>query len=586
MWKMPTGEKVPRGGGFLLEPTGTHTIFTPESFWSEALEMGKMAERFAADEVVAHEEHLETLPEGGMVSVLKKAGELGLFMADIPEEYGGLDLGFAMSMLIGEKTSLNADFAVSFSAHVGIGTLPIVFYGTEAQRAAYLPDCASGERIGAYALSEPGSGSDALGARTKAVLNAEGTHYIFNGTKQWITNAAWADFFVVFAKVDGTQFTGFIIDRDTPGFTTGPEENKLGLKGSSTRPLIFEDAPVPVEAVLGEVGRGHKIAFNILNVGRFKLGCTCIGAAKRVFRDAMGYASERKQFNTPVIQFGALQEKVARMATRIYTMESLCYRIAGYMETQDSELDKGAPDYREQRLQVIEEYAIESSIAKVFCSEGLHEIADESLQMYGGYGFVKDYPAEKAYRDCRVNRIFEGTNEINRILIPTTLLKRWQGGGFPAMDQILQEGVQPSPSPEGPIGPEVNAANEMKKAAILMLAHAGKTYGAQLRDQQMLLLMLADVLIDAYAADSVVLRALQEDGGAEAEACTRIFVAEAMDRTLSTARRMLCSMEGDSGDLDSKLKGLLTPLNTNIIAEKKRLGTAVTAAGRYTLSPH
>lgn len=597
MWKMPESQTVPKGGTFLTTRLGSHTIFTPEDFWGEALEMGKMAERFAEEEVVAHEEELEKLPEGGMLAVLKKAGELGLFMADIPEEYGGLDLGFAISMLIGEKTAPNADFAVSLAAHVGIGTLPIVFYGNDAQRAEYLPKCASGELIGAYALSEPGSGSDALGARTKAVLNDAGTHYILNGTKQWITNAAWADFFVVFAKVDGTQFTGFLIDRDTPGFTTGPEENKLGLKGSSTRPLIFEDAPVPKEAVLGEVGRGHKIAFNILNVGRFKLGCTCIGGAKRVFRDAMEYASERKQFGVPVLQFGALQEKTARMSTAIYAMESLCYRIAGYMESADLLLDRNAPDYRQNRLAVIEEYAIEASIAKVFCSEGLHMCADESLQMYGGYGFVKDYPAEKTYRDCRVNRIFEGTNEINRLLIPTTLLKRFMKGDASGLENTVSAVAAEATggtstlgwdsNPDSRLYKEACAVNQMKKVTLHLLSASAKKYGPGLKDQQMVLMTLSDLIIDVYAADSVVVRTQQSSSPSEAAmAATQIFVAEATDRVLTRGRRLAWSLAPESESLAQEVGQLLSPLSTPVLALQALLGKSVSDAQRYNLSPH
>ncbi|GMV39826.1 MAG: acyl-CoA dehydrogenase [Myxococcales bacterium] len=596
----PGAGKTPGGGAFLVNKCGDHEIFTPEKFDNDTLEIGRTAERLLLGEVKPAEERLEKQEPGLMVSFLKKAGELGLFMIDIPEQYGGLDLPKSVSMLVAEKVAYNADFSVTFGAHAGIGTLPIVFFGTDEQKARYLPKLATGELIGAYALSEPGSGSDALGARCKAILNEAGTHYLLNGTKQWITNAAWADVFVVFAQVDGDKFSAFIVEKDTPGFSLGPEENKLGIKGSSTRALIFEDAPVPKENLLGEIGKGHKIAFNILNVGRFKLGVGVTGGAKHIQTEGVKYAAERKQFGTPIIELGAIRQKIADMAILTYAMESLCYRIAGYMDNLSEGLDHGAPDYAKKLMHVIEEYAIESSIAKVYCSEGLGMVIDESLQIHGGYGFVKEYPVEKPYRDCRVNRIFEGTNEINRLLIPGMLLKRAMGGKLPLLQLVqgiegeLKEGARaevPALSADAPLAREVFAADQMKKAAALIMGAMAQKFMTAIEKEQEVLLAVADMVMDVYAVDSTVHRTLQRirDEGAAALgaqiAATRALTVEATDRLHMRARRLAVDVFGEkAGKLLDKIDRLLPTLPTSAIAEKRLVADHITRDLKYNLS--
>lgn len=589
--------QVPRSGIYLFEETGTGRIFTPEDFSESTRKMAETAQKFTDTEVIPVERELETLPEGKMRALMGRAANCGFFMTDIPEEYGGLDLLKVDSMVLAEKLAGNADFSVTFGAHVGIGTLPIVYYGTDAQKEKYLPKSASGEWLGAYALSEPGSGSDALGARTTAVLNAEGTHYIFNGTKQWISNAAWADFFIVFAKVNGELFTAFIVDKDTPGFTTGHEEKKMGLKGSSTRPLIFDNAPVPIENVLGQVGAGHKIAFNILNVGRFKLGCGTTGGAKRVLRDALGYAADRKQFNTPIIQFGALRQKVANMATKIYAMESICYRIAGYMDDSEALLDRKSGDFMDKRLAIIEEYAIEDSISKVYCSESLGYVVDECLQMYGGYGFVADYPVEKAYRDVRVNRIFEGTNEINRIIIASTILKKAMKNELPLMQgamAVFQKSAQPQILPEkndnDPLLQQRFVTSRLKDVTILMFGLAGQRYGKDIKDQQEVMLALSDMATACYVSDSMVMRTQQNVAhrGASAMqvqvAATRLAVAYAAEEVLTLARRLACSVSEQPETTWKQIENLLPPLTTDTIAEGRIVADSVIRDGVYNLS--
>lgn len=588
---------VPRSGSYLLEETGAGRIFTPEDFSDSTRRMADTAQKFTDTEVIPIERELETLPERRMRELMEKAAACGFFMTDIPEEYGGLDLPKVDSMILAEKLAGNADFSVTFGAHVGIGTLPIVYYGTDAQKQKYLPKSASGEWLGAYALSEPGSGSDALGARTTAVLNEAGTHYVFNGTKQWISNAAWADFFIVFAKVNGELFTAFIVDRDTPGFSTGHEEKKMGLKGSSTRPLIFDNAMVPAENVLGEIGLGHKIAFNILNVGRFKLGCGTTGGSKRVLRDALLYAADRKQFNTPIIQFGALRQKVAHMASKIYAMESICYRIAGYMDENEAQLDKKSPLFNEKRLAIIEEYAIEDSISKVYCSEALSYVVDECLQMYGGYGFVADYPVEKAYRDVRVNRIFEGTNEINRIIIATTILKKAQRNELPLMSGVSAV-VQKSSTPQSlppkddasPLVQQRFITSRLKDVTLLMFGLAGMRFGKEIKDQQEILLALADMATACYVSDSVVVRTQQNVAHrgtvamAAQLAATRLIVAQAAEEVTTLARRLACSTSSDPTTVWKQIENLLPPLATDTVAESRIVADGVVNAGGYNLS--
>src|SRR5882762_4333545 len=464
---MADGGAEPRvavGGSWLVEPVGATPQFTGADFTDDDRLYAKTAEDFVRNEVLTRLEEIESKQEGLMPSLLKRAGELGLLMVDIPERYGGLGLRKATSMLVSERGALCASFSVSWGAHTGIGTLPIVYYGSEAQKQRYLPRLATGELLAAYALTEPGSGSDALAARTQAVPDAGGG-YRLTGVKQFITNAGFADLFTVFAKVGGEHFTAFLVERGVPGLSTGPEEKKLGIRGSSTRQVILEDVRVPGDRVLGQVGQGHKIAFNILNIGRFKLGAGSGGAAKECLHIALEYAKEREQFGRPIASFGMIQRKLADMATRIYVADSMSYRTAGLMDAAAERLDPTTADHATRLVrESVEEYTIEASILKVFGTETLDFVADESLQVLGGYGFTAEYPVERHYRDSRINRIFEGTNEINRLIIPATLVKRI-GQGQLAFGEFLQQvdreiadrSAWPPPA-GGPLGRELRAA--------------------------------------------------------------------------------------------------------------------------------
>ncbi len=528
-----------KGGGWLLE--APEAIYTPEDFDETTRMIIDTTRTYVEREVLPVLERLEHGELELNVPLLRKAGELGLLGVEIEEAYGGLDLPKVVSTVIAEYLAPTGGFSVSFGAHTSIGTLPLVFFGTEEQKKKYLPKLATGEWIAAYALTEPGSGSDALGAKTRAELSPDGKYYILNGTKQFISNAAFADLFTVFAKVDGEQFTAFLVERGFEGVSVGPEEKKMGIKASSTRQLILENVKVPVENVLGEVGKGHKIAFNVLNVGRYKLGAGAVGGAKEALGQAARYAKERHQFGQPIASFGAIRQKLARIATKTFAAESAVYRTMGLID-EALEGKKGA----EAVLKGIEEYAVEASIIKVLGSEVLDYAVDEALQIHGGYGYIQEYPIERAYRDSRINRIFEGTNEINRLLIPGMLLRRAMKGTLPLVQaamKLQEELLEPSfgEEAEGEWAKEMQYVANLKKLALMTAGIAAQKFGPRIEAEQEVLLGIADILIDVFAAESALLRA-QRLGGVYAD-MARLYLAEAQDRAAQTAQFLLPYLE-------------------------------------------
>src|SRR6202167_5442373 len=494
-----TSQQSIRGGAFLLSPVSPENVFTPADLTDDQRLIGQTAEEFVAKEVLPQVADLEQHKPGLMPQLLKKAGEIGLLGGGIPEVYGGSGLDKVSSTVLSEKIAAYASFAVSHGGHSSIGTIPIVYFGTEEQKKKYLPKIATGELLSCYCLSEPQAGSDSLAARTRAVLSPDGKNWILNGQKMWITNGGFADVYIVFAKVDGEKFSAFIVERGTPGFTVGAEENKMGIRGSSTVPLFFENAPVPKENLLHEIGRGHIVAFNTLNAGRYTLGVSCMGGSKRALQDASKYARERTAFGKSISEFGLIKAKLGEMAIRIYALESMVYRTAGMMEAG---ISTGGADKVKQSMQVLEEYAIESSISKVVGSETLDYCVDEGLQIFGGYGFHEDYPMARAYRDSRINRIFEGTNEINRMLIIQMLLKRAMAGTLPllAAGKKLSEEIMAGPSfeeaPSGEFAAEQQAIAQAKKAFLLTSGAGVTRFGEKLPEHQEVVAALSNIVID------------------------------------------------------------------------------------------
>lgn len=587
-------EDVKKGGSFLIDETNYEHIFTPEDFSDEHQMIGKTTEDYILQDVVPHIDQIENHEFEHSVRLLKKAGELGLLGADVPEEFGGLGLDKISSPIITEKFARAGSFSLSYGAHVGIGSLPIVLFGNQAQKEKYLPGLASGETIAAYALTEPGSGSDALGAKTTAVLNEAGTHYVLNGEKQWITNSAFADVFVVYAKIDGEHFSAFIVEKDFPGVKTGPEEKKMGIKGSSTRTLILEDAEVPKENLLGEAGRGHVIAFNILNIGRYKLAVGTIGASKRVIQLSAEYANQRKQFKTPISQFSLIGEKAANMSAKLYAMESAVYRTVGLFEQRMGLLSDEEQKDGKQIAQSIAEYAIECSLCKVLGSETLDYIVDEGVQIHGGYGFMQEYEVERAYRDSRINRIFEGTNEINRLLVPGTFLKKAMKGELPLLQkaQTLQEELMmmmPEEPGDQPLDQEKYLLAHAKKIALMVSGMAAMKYGKALDKEQEILVNIADIVNELFAAESAVLRtekAIAASGtekNAQKLAYTQIFTQEAFLKIEAHAKESLIAMEeGDSLRMSlSALRKLTRFTPMNVIAKKREVAKRIFEAEKY-----
>ncbi|MFP3724620.1 acyl-CoA dehydrogenase family protein [Priestia filamentosa] len=590
------GEKVVKGGGFILEDIDPAMVYTPEDFTDEHKMIAKTAADYIDKEVLKEVEHLENHEFDRSVKLLKKAGDLGLLGGDIPEEYGGLDLDKISSALVAEKFSKAGGFSITHGAHVGIGSLPIVLFGTEQQKQTYLPELASGDKIAAYALTEPGSGSDALGAKTTARLNEEGTHYLLNGEKQWITNAGFADLFIVYAKVDGEHFSAFIVERTAEGVSTGPEEKKMGIKSSSTRTLILEDARVPKENVLGEIGRGHIIAFNILNIGRYKLGVGAIGASKHAFEIAVKYTNERKQFKTKISQFALTKEKLATMAAKIYATESSVYRTVGLFEERMGALNEAERKDGGKVADSIAEYAIECSLNKFFGTEVLDYVVDEGLQLHGGYGFMEEYEISRLYQDSRINRIFEGTNEINRLLVPATYLRKGVKGELPLFEkaQALQEEMMMTravEAGEGLLDQEENLVKNGKKVALLILGLIAQKYGKKAAEEQEILANAADIISEVYAMESVLLRtqkavrATGEEKNQLKIRYTEIFCQEAFQKIEQHAKETLSYVEeGDSLRMMlSALRKFTKYIPKNLIAKKREAAEVLIEQEEFTV---
>jgi butyryl-CoA dehydrogenase len=592
-----TAVKPARGGSFLIEERRPDDVFTPEDFTEEHRQIAKTTVDFTTNEVLPLAGEIEAKNFKVTRALLEKAGELGLMGVDIPEAYGGMEMDKVTSALIAESMSQLASFSVAFSAHTGIGTLPIVWYGTPAQKQKYLPKLATGEWIGAYALSESSSASDAMNSRTRAVLSPDGKHYVLNGEKMWITNSGFADVFTVFAKVDGEKFTAFLIERNTPGFTVGAEEHKLGIRGSSTCPLILADCPVPVENVLGEIGKGHHIAFNILNIGRFKLGAACVGGARNGLNNAIGYAKERKAFGKTIADFGLIQEKLAESAAGVYAGESLAYRTIGMIDAALADVDSTAEGSAREIQKRIEEYAVECSILKVWGSEMLDMVVDHVVQIYAGYGYVEEYPAERAYRDSRINRIFEGTNEINRLIITGWLMKRAMTGQLPllpAIKKIMDEVMSGPSAPEdreGPLSAEHQMLANARKLTLFAAGVASQKYMQALADQQEIMGALADCITEVFALESCLLRAeklrlTRGDAAAkQAIAMTQYYAAKAMQTVELATRKVIAGVaEGDMFRTQMAiLRRLAKHEPTNTIAIGRQIAAAVIASGRYTV---
>jgi alkylation response protein AidB-like acyl-CoA dehydrogenase len=589
----PVSQALNRGGSFLITSTSPEEVFTPADITDDQRLIGQTAEEFVQKEVLPNVPELEAHKEGLMAQMLKKAGEIGLLGGAIPEEYGGAGLDKISSTVLAEKLSGYASFAVSHGGHSSIGTIPIVYFGTEEQKKKYLPRIASGELLSSYCLSEPQAGSDSLAARTRAVLSPDGKNWILNGQKMWITNGGFADVYIVFAKVDGEKFSCFIVERGTPGFSAGPEEKKMGIRGSSTTPIFFENSPVPKENLLHEVGRGHIVAFNTLNVGRFSLGASCLGGAKEVLKASSKYSKERTAFGKSLKDFGLIKTKLGEMAIRIYAVESMIYRSAGMIEAAVSSPTPGS-NKTQQAMQVLEEYAIESSISKVMGSEMVDYCVDEGVQIFGGYGFHEDYPVARAYRDSRVNRIFEGTNEINRMLIIQMLIKRSMAGILPLIPAAMKLGeeVLAGPSfeeaPTGAFGEEERSLAQAKKIFLLAAGTAMQKFREGLAEQQEIVASLANIAMDIYAMESSLRRAQKafakrgESASVMGDAA-RAFVYDAMDRIEKDARTALAaSADGDT--LITQLAVLRrfakhAPIDT--IAIRRRVADAVLAQDRY-----
>ncbi|HLC27346.1 MAG TPA: acyl-CoA dehydrogenase family protein [bacterium] len=588
-----------KGGIFLLQETPPHEIFTPEDFTSDQQLIAHTAREFIDKEVLPRIGEIETLPAGLNRQLLTKAGKVGLLMMDVPEEYGGMGLDLSTSMLVSETVGRSGgSFTATISDHIGIGTLPIIYAGSDYLRKKYLPKLATGELLGAYALTEPWSGSDAMGARASAVLSRNGRHYVLNGVKQFITNAGFSDLFTVFAKVDGQKFTSFVVEAAWPGVSTGQEEHKMGLKGSSTRQLILENVQVPVENVLGEVGRGHEVAFNMLNLGRLKLGAACVGAAKGLIETAVAYAKQRHQFGRPIASFGLIKHKISEMTLKTFVCESMVYRTTGLIDASMEDLDRMDSEYSQKAVRNIGEYAVECSMLKVYGSEALDLVVDEAVQIFGGYGFIEDYPVARAYRDSRINRIFEGTNEINRLLISETLLRRSLKGEIPfveaartAAGEILSPGTAQQSAGGKVLEEERGFLSQAKKGFLLCAGVAIQRYLDRIEEEQEVLGMMADMAMAIFATESCLLRTLKLIEKQGSEKCripillSRLAMASLLEEINGTGRTLLATAaEGD--ELQAQLAGLSkltrhTP--TNAVALRRQVADHILEAEKYQI---
>jgi len=584
-----------KGAEFLVKESTPYDVFTPEDFNEEQRMIKEMAEQFVEKEVTPVLDRLDKLEEGLMPSLLDKAGEQGLLGASFPEAYGGLGKDFVTATIINEALGSGHSFSVAMAAHTGIGSLPILYFGTEAQKQKYIPKLASGEMKGAYALTEPNSGSDALSAKTTAKLSDDGKFYLLNGQKCWITNSGFADVFTVFAKIDGDKFTGFIVDKDTPGFTLGAEEHKMGIKGSSTRQIYFQDAKVPAENVLGDIGKGHLIAFNILNIGRLKLCAAALGACKKTITTVVNYASTREQFKQPIANFGAIKHKLAEMSIRTWMAESSLFRTAQLIEQQEQELLAAGKPFNEAVLGAAEEYAVECAMLKVNGSEVLDYVVDEGVQIHGGNGFSDEYVISKAYRDARINRIFEGTNEINRLLTLDMTLKRAMKGKLdlmtPAMNVMKELMSIPDfgSDDETPFSKEKKLILSLKKAILLVAGAAAQKLMAKLETEQELLMNIADMAIETFTAESGLLRLLKmvdtqgESAAALQADMVRTYLTDAADRIHKYGKDAINSFaEGDEQRM--MLLGLkrftkTEPFNTK--DARRRIADKLIAENRY-----
>lgn len=570
-------KKMFTGGEFLARDITCHEVFTPEDFSDEHKQIADTTEQFVSKEIQPINGEIEAKNFELLLGKLKECAELGLMMIDAPEEYGGLELDKVTSMLVTEKMAFSLNFGLTYMCHTGIGMLPLIYYGTAEQKERYLGKLLRADMIGAYCLTEPGSGSDALGAKSTAILSPDGAHYILNGTKQFSTNAGFADLYTIFAKVDKVHFTAFLVERTFPGLTLGPEEKKMGMHGSSTRQVILDQVEVPVANVLGEVGKGHKIAFNVLNVGRFKLGALCVGQEKYALSEGARYAGERKQFGVAIASFGAIREKLADVTALTFASEAVVYRLAGLIDDRLATIDQGIDNYYALYQKGIEEYAGECAIAKVFCTESAAKAIDEMLQVHGGYGYIAEYPVEQLYRDERVQRIYEGTNEINRLLIPGTFMRK--GVHTMALDSALESTVSDH------FAAEKRLLQGMKRISLALTEHTLKMFGAGAAKEQEILLTLADAAIQIFALESVVLRAEKACGtvtGPKKEmyqAVATICTFKARQHFVHAAEKSATFLASDTlldlikSETQYRAKGLL--------AAKRLLADATSQAEKY-----